>query len=383
MKNILKKFLRNSKITFAIGLIIGVIVSATGVYAATSIYSNKVTYDNSSSGLSATTVQDALDETYNKCLIQSGVGKILNLYNDGSTITTVNIAENSSKPKVYLNSTKGIMLDNNGDYRYYGANPNNYVTFNGELWRIIGAFNNVDDGTGKKEIRLKIIRNESIGNYSYDSSASTVNSGYGVNDWSKADLNTELNSLYYNSSSGTCYSGASNTSTTCDFTNTGLKSEARNMIGDTKYYLGGSTGTTGLYANDYYTFERGTTVYSCSTDDGACPRATTWIGKIALMYPSDYVYATDLSICTNDGYSYSDDINCTDNDWLLHELVQRTITPSSLNGFGSYNIYSSGAVTYSYVYYTATIRPVVYLKSSVNITGGSGTSSDPYTLSLS
>ena len=127
------------------------------------------------------------------------------------------------------------MLDNNGDYRYYGANPNNYITFNGELLRIIGAFNNVDDGTGKKEIRLKIIRNESIGNYSYDSSASTVNSGYGVNDWSKADLNTELNSLYYNSSSGTCYSGASNTSTTCDFTNTGLKSEARNMIGDTKY----------------------------------------------------------------------------------------------------------------------------------------------------
>ena len=34
------------------------------------------------------------------------------------------------------------------DYRYIGANPNNYVKFNDELWRIIGVFG-VDDGTGK------------------------------------------------------------------------------------------------------------------------------------------------------------------------------------------------------------------------------------------
>ena len=53
------------------------------------------------------------------------------------------------------------------DYRYIGANPNNYVKFNDELWRIIGVFG-VDDGTGKIEKRMKIIRNESIGNYSYD-----------------------------------------------------------------------------------------------------------------------------------------------------------------------------------------------------------------------
>ena len=53
------------------------------------------------------------------------------------------------------------------DYRYIGANPNNYVKFNDELWRIIGVFD-VDDGTGKIEKRMKIIRNKSIGNYSWD-----------------------------------------------------------------------------------------------------------------------------------------------------------------------------------------------------------------------
>ena len=56
-------------------------------------------------------------------------------------------------------------VDNN--LRYVGADPNNYVSFNNELWRIIGVMNNIDDGTGKKETRLKIIRDEPIGKYSW------------------------------------------------------------------------------------------------------------------------------------------------------------------------------------------------------------------------
>lgn len=159
------------------------------------------------------------------------------------------------------------MLDNNGDYRYYGANPNNYVKFNNELWRIIGVFRNVDDGTGTKEIRLKIIRDESIGSYSYDSSLNTINSGQGINDWSKSDLMTELNTLYYNSKSGTCYNGQNNASTTCNFTSTGLESTAKSMIDDAVYYLGSIYSITGLYADDYYNYERGTSVYDCNIND--------------------------------------------------------------------------------------------------------------------
>ena len=65
------------------------------------------------------------------------------------------------------------------DYRYIGANPNNYVKFNDELWRIIGVFD-VADGTGKIEKRMKIIRNESMGSYQWDPNES--------NDWSTASL---------------------------------------------------------------------------------------------------------------------------------------------------------------------------------------------------
>ena len=320
---------------------------------------------------------------YAKWSIPTAANDIINLYNDGSTINTVNIAGDSSKPQVNLNATQGIMLDNNGNYRYYGANPNNYVTFNGETWRIIGAFNNVDDGTGKKEIRLKIIRNDSIGSYSYDSSASTVNSGNGVNDWSKADLNTELNTLYYNSTSGTCYNGSKNASTTCDFSSTGLKSEARNMIDNAVYHLGGSSSYEGLYANDYYTFERGTTVYSCSTDDGACPRATTWTGKVGLMYPSDYAYATDLSLCTTSGYNYNTSSNCYGKDWLYNSAYQWNIAPYSSDAYNVFYVGSTGYVGKIYARSTRGVRPAVYLKSNVAIVSGEGTSSNPYQLELS
>ena len=146
-----------------------------------------------------------------------------------------------------------MMEDVEGNISYYGADPNNYVSFNNELWRIIGVFKDIDDGTGKKETRLKIARSESIGNYAWDSN--------NVNEWSTATLQTYLNGDYLNS----------------------LSAEAQGMIGNAKWNLGGSPTFRRLYANDYYTFERGTTVYS--------GRSTEWIGKIALMYPSDYMYA--------------------------------------------------------------------------------------------
>ena len=378
----IKKIVGSRRTTFIVGLVLGIIVSASGVYAANTIYSKNVTYDNSNSGLSATNVQDALDETYSKCIPPKATSKIINLYNDGSSINTVNIGGSTSNPEVHLNATQGIMLDNNGDYRYYGADPNNYVTFNDETWRIIGAFNNVDDGTGNKETRLKIIRDESIGNYSWDSSASTVNSGNGVNDWSKADLMTELNTLYYNSTSGTCYNGSNNASTTCNFTSTGLDSTARSMVDNAVYHLGGSSSYSGLYADDYYNAERGTTVYSCSTNDGACPRATTWTGKVGIMYLSDYAYAVDLSLCTKVGNNY-DNSTCKSNDWLFISSYQWTLMPAASYAYVAHRVNLSGYVNIDLVSdinaYGAT-RPVLYLKSDVTVVGGEGTSSNPYQL---
>ena len=266
--------------------------------------------------------------------------------------TITNIYTTASKTQVTNNSINynyatevSMMEDIGGNIRYYGADPNNYVTFNNELWRIIGVFQNIDDGTGKKETRIKIARSESIGNYAWDSN--------GVNEWSTATLNTYLNGTYINS----------------------LSTESQAMIGNAKWNLGGSSTYKGLYANDYYTFERGTTVYS--------GRSTEWTGKIALMYPSDYMYAGDLSKCSKDGYNWdTDQTNCRDTSWLRNtSIAQWTLTPYSSISTYVFRVSSSGFVNYNgHVADSHASRPVLYLKSTVEITGGDGSSGNAFTL---
>ena len=277
------------------------------------------------------------------------------------------------------------------DYRYIGANPNNYVKFNDELWRIIGVFD-VDDGTGKIEKRMKIIRNESIGNYSWDNS--TTESSYETNNWPDARLNYLLNpghesetyggSLYWNRKSGTCYYGSSNGTTSCDFTSTGLTNEAKTMIGDAKWYLGGTsdyTSSSNGLASHYYKNERGTAVYS--------GRNTNWTGKVGLMYPSDYGYATSGGSSTNrascmakelynwDSSSYSD---CKNNDWLYDSSQHQWTMSPRADSRVVFGVYSAGYVNGNYACNTIAGRPVVHLKSTINITGGTGSSTDPFIL---
>lgn len=283
------------------------------------------------------------------------------------------------------------------DYRYIGANPNNYVKFNDELWRIIGVFD-VDDGTGKIEKRMKIIRNESIGNYSWDNknTSTGAETNYGTNNWLVARLNYLLNpgheretyggSLYWNRKSGTCYAGSSNATTSCNFTSTGLTDEAKAMIGDAKWYLGctndWTTSSTGL-ASHWYKYERGTTVYS--------GRSTNWTGKVGLMYPSDYGYATSGGSSTNrascmakelynwhkSGYS-----DCKNNDWLYNSsTTQWTMSPHAGSSREVFSVDSTGFVDFDDADNTRAGRPVVHLKSTIKVISGSGTKDSPYILS--
>ena len=279
------------------------------------------------------------------------------------------------------------------DYRYIGADPNNYVKFNDELWRIIGVFD-TDDGTGKVEKRLKIIRNESIGNYSWDNKDTTTGAetAYGKNEWTDARLNYLLNpghesetnggSLYWNRKSGTCYKGQNNSTTSCDFTSTGLTDTAKSMIGDAKWYLGGSSTYNDVTPPMFYTRERGTTVYS--------GHSTSWIGKVGLMYPSDYGYATSGGSSTNrnsclakelynwDSSGYSD---CKNNDWMYNSNIwQWTMSPRADDSYYVFYVDDAGFVGNSIANYAYAGRPVVYLKSTIKVISGSGTTSSPYIL---
>ena len=300
-------------------------------------------------------------------------------------------------------TTHNLMQDTAGNIRYYGASPNNYVYFNCdsypstncELWRIIGVF----DG------KIKLIRNSTIGNYSWDTSASTEEyMGMGVNEWSQADLMKLLNpghesesvggSLYYNSKSGTCYSSSDNGTTSCNFTSTGIKNDiTRNMIAETTWNLGGWN-TSDIYSNVMYEKERGTTVISNPSD--GITRTTTWPGKIALAYPSDYGYATDLSKCPQTLYNYGNSSNsyaCRSNDWMYPIITNSgsnngwLLTPNSGYLERAFCVYSIGYVHNDYyriyVSHNLGVAPVLYLGSDQDIVSGEGSQSNPYQLAIS
>ena len=259
------------------------------------------------------------------------------------------------------------------------------------LWRIIGVF----DG------KLRIVRDESIGEYSWDTSASNVNSGCGINEWSQADLmkllnpgyetNQDLNnsnetiivnnSLYWNSESGKCYNGSSYTNIDCDFTNSGLSDEAKEYVVDQTINLGGINRSTEResYANQYYNLERGSNVIQNPSDGIA--RTLSWTGKVGLIYPSDYGYATDFIKCTNTLYNYSSN-ECKTNDWLFMFSLNWywTMSPDSSRATHVWNVYSDGIVYYGSANYGSGVRPVLTLDSLVLAETGTGSKSAPYVL---
>ena len=233
------------------------------------------------------------------------------------------------------------------EYRYRGASPKNYVTFNGETWRIIGVFP-TDDGTGKIENRIKLIRNESIGKKYWDIS--------GSNNWARpATLNTELNTTYLNNLSPT----------------------AQSMIGNTKYYLGGYKDTT-ITSEVMYQNERkinGSTYYNGSNPNN-------FIGKLGLMYASDYGYAVSDE-CSQNLSSYNN-TTCKNNNWLFKGNTEWLLPQIAVYNENTFYVLLGGDVKYGYNVSNNQFdtRPVLYLKPDVKIIVGHGTSTDPYVIGI-
>ena len=292
--------------------------------------------------------------------------------------------------KKITDTTQIATDDPDNNIRYIGANPNNYVYFNCsdysnqsdstcEKWRIIGVFKNMTKEDGSKEDLVKIIRDDSYGNIAWASS--------NVNDWSKASLQTTLNGDYYNGNSIKYFDDEYNETTT---NKSSLKNDTtRNAIESVVWNLGGTanyaTSSNGL-ASHFYGYERGTTVYS--------GRPTTWTGKIALMYPSDYGYATAGGTTTNrdsclakelykwNGSGVSD---CKNNDYLFKSAyTQWTLAPYSSSSNGAFRVGAGGFVTGNGgVGITDGVRPVAYLKSSILLSSvGDGSSTSPYQLKV-
>ena len=281
--------------------------------------------------------------------------------------------------KTYLNNyitnlsgtTQGTgQVVNEKGYRYEGKNPNNYVWFNNEYWRIIGVFDSSTHGQSNKNL-VKIIRADVLDGLAWDKS--------NTNNWTAASLNKLLNGAYYNAqdgtSSGYCYGYSTTATANCDYTKKGIQSGYRRMIAEVTWHLGGYSSASAT-AESFYGYERGTTVYS--------GRPTTTTGYIGLMYPSDYGYSVLSSSCartTNLG-SYNT-ATCAGQSWLYGKGYEWTITPNSSYSNYVFILYSDG---YLYSGNRANNgyggRPVLYLDAFVYKIDGEGTLDKPYIIGM-
>ena len=263
----------------------------------------------------------------------------------------------------------GEVVNENG-YRYEGKNPNNYIWFNNELWRIIGVFDENSHGQSGQNL-VKIIRNDSIGGLAWDKS--------NISDWTTSSLMNLLNGAYLNSENGTggeyCYGYGAIVGTNCDYTESGINDTYRPMIESVIWYLGGNSSTSAT-AEAFYGYERGTTVYG--------GRSTSWTGYIGLMYPSDYGYSVLSSSCarTTNLNSYNN-ATCAGQSWLFSQGPEWMITPDSSSSFTTLVIGYNSALNGNTVGYIGNpVRPVLYLNSNVYVIDGDGSQSDPYIIGM-
>ena len=310
--------------------------------------------------------------SYNQKYNRIEVSGVNNVY------TNCTLTYENPQSKNYLNNyiiglsgqTQGTgqVVEENG-YRYEGKDPNNYIWFNNELWRIIGVFDEASHGQSGQNL-VKIIRNESIGGLAWDKSD--------TNDWTASSLMNLLNGAYLNAEDGTdsgyCYGHSTTMVTNCDYTGFGINDTYRSMIENVTWYLGGhsSSFTT---AEEFYGYERGTTVYS--------GRPTTWEGKIGLMYISDYGYSVLGNSCarTTSLLLYNNS-TCAGESWLYGQGREWTITPRSSHSNHVFFHLGTGALSDNLANNGHAARPVLYLDSSVYIINGNGSQADPYIIGI-
>ena len=192
-------------------------------------------------------------------------------------------------PNQKNDSLGGLYPDENSRRMIYkGSNPDNYLNFNGELWRIISK---ESDGS------YKIIKNESIGNMAYDDDTS--------NFWGKpCSLNTYLNSNYYDN----------------------LTKEAKNKIELHEFNVGliGSNSLSGIESDE---------------------NQTKWSGRVGTLSLSDYLKAT-----LNNGNYIKSIISKTGNSiWLISGFKNNSKSVCNINSNGSVSSTTSNNVTYGVI----------------------------------
>ena len=216
-----------------------------------------------------------------------------------------------------------------GKCTYKGANPNNYIKFNDEVWRIVSV-----DAEGN----IKIIRSQSIGNRAWNTTL--------LNDWTSATLNTYLNGEYLNSI----------------VINT-------NKIIDGKWSIGpvieGSYDNLEVHVNKEI--------------------ETLWDAKVGLITSSEYVRAnSNIVQCGTRNLAYTNKEVCNLSNWIYKIIPDNAQlwTITEYNGVSNNAVMVNksnnlGVLDNYYVTAKYDVFPTLYLTSSI-ILNGEGSEQNPY-----
>ena len=335
--------------------------------------------------------------------------------------------------------------DNN--LRYIGENPSNYIYYNCsttdidemndttcEKWRIIGLMNNLEDKNSKVVSNVKIIKDDSIGIYAWDSSEESVKSGMGLTQWGEtvyedgtpyegADLMRELNTDYLGNitvgTDGKWFAGEKNSKKYDDANSSDgnmpsilLNNNSINMINEVKWYSA-SDGRTyyDRTVSEMYELERGDIISSYYYVDHL-NRINQWIGKVALPYPSDFIYSllkenqdnkydnfdpgANYSVrqfkfeetYESNGEMHSYTNSKHGDSWLFTKNGALTLTTTVYESYCNACVLYTDQYNFSLQYpaasyhYGTYVYPTLHLKNEVYIVSGDGTSTNPYKLTM-
>ena len=297
--------------------------------------------------------------------------------------------EGSLISNIYIHNSSLTNGAGDNSYRYFGTNPDNYVCFGStddtctynNLYRIIGVFDNQvklikydyatsselgTDGDYKglysespsKEDTTnyylgKNYANLAIYTWNYKNDTS-INSGYGSNDWSTSLLNkTNLNTNFIN------YIGE----------------KWSNKIATTKWQIGGNTWEIMGYGTPYNVYDK----------EILNPiESVLYEAKIGLPYMSDFFYTAEQKYWTelvrDDNDGTNDYRQFEEELWINMGLVEWSITPDRSDhkvAFQYRQVFSG-----TYVNDGKLIRPTFYLDTTVNYLSGDGSQNNPIRIEI-
>lgn len=258
-------------------------------------------------------------------------------------------------------------------YFYKGKNPDNYIKFNDELWRII---NINEDGS------LRIRRNESIGQKAFDSPSNKRyqsdgycnSSVYGCNVWgSKTNIRDASGNL--------------------------ITKMPRFIFDNTTYDLPDKNSELEIYLNEnwYKTLSdtrdiKQNSIFNVGqlyfkndnlSSDIKQEKSYTWQGNVGLIEISDYSRTnTNQSLCNSVFKNHSSLNNyetCKSTSWIYDSYSdQMSLTPNAeRNTCALWVVKSNGASDGTYADVAKSIYPVLNLKDNISLIG-IGSINNPY-----